>query len=330
MATPDFAKQVIDSARTQVGVHEGKSNGRWNNRQRYSKEVPGLEWSDGQPWCATFVAWNAMKGGASDLYPRTASCDVGGNWFKSRGQWSEHPAVGAQVFYGTPRDLNHTGIVYAYDDDYIYAIEGNTNDSGSREGDGVYLKKRARRGANVIGYGYPAFPLGIQNADPKRQNLLPKTKKYVRADNPASIKPKKLKRDPKANIYVIKTAKEYTCKTHKHVLKSSRNMFAEVATHEEKMELVPKVSDGYTFGAGGYTEFKKLKRQADTAFGKDVQRSTVVVVKVFSNTPNAKKILMAAHRAGFKTVLLPRGTRRISKKWWPYVDYVRGAVIWVD
>ena len=157
---------VIALAKSQVGVHEAKVNGHWNNDQKYSNEVPDLEWSDFQPWCATFVSWVAYKSGAGALYPRTASCDTAGAWFKSKGRWSEYPAIGAQVFYGVPRDLSHTGIVVAYDDIYVYTIEGNTNLSGAREGDGVYAKKRLRRDDYLIGYGYPDFPGGIKSADP--------------------------------------------------------------------------------------------------------------------------------------------------------------------
>ena len=87
-------------------------------------------------------------------------------WFKARKRWSEYPAIGAQVFYGTSRDLNHTGIVVGYDATYIETIEGNTNDDGSREGKAVMRKRRARRGTNVVGYGYPQFSEGIASADP--------------------------------------------------------------------------------------------------------------------------------------------------------------------
>lgn len=158
------ATRMIDLAMDEVGYHEGKTGGQWNNRQKYAQEVPGLGWADGQPWCATFVAWLAMKAGVADLFPRTASCDVAAAWFKARGQWSEYPAIGAQVFYGTPADLNHTGIVVSFDGEHIYTVEGNTNTNGSREGDGVYRKTRRRRDANVVGYGYPAYPGGIEGA----------------------------------------------------------------------------------------------------------------------------------------------------------------------
>lgn len=163
---PKLVETVIAVAREQVGVHEGRSAGHWNNHQKYSAEVPGLAWSDYQPWCATFVSWVAFKSGTAALYPSSASCDAGGAWFKKLGRWSEYPAIGAQVYFGSSRDLNHTGLVYDYDDTYVYTIEGNTNNSGSREGDGVYLKKRLRRDANLVGYGYPKFPEGINSADP--------------------------------------------------------------------------------------------------------------------------------------------------------------------
>jgi LysM repeat protein len=56
--------------------------------------------------------------------------------------------------------------VYAYDATYIYTVEGNTNLTGSPEGDGVYLRKRARRDANTYGYGLPQFAEGVTTADP--------------------------------------------------------------------------------------------------------------------------------------------------------------------
>lgn len=157
---------LIKVAKNEVGYHEGRTGMTWNNRQKYSDQVPGLSWSDGQPWCATFVSWCAMKADLEAYFPSTASTDAGAKWFKDRRQWSAYPAVGAQVFYGHNGDMNHTGIVYGYDSTYIYTIEGNTNTSGSAEGDGVYLKKRARHDDYVQGYGYPKIPGGLKAADP--------------------------------------------------------------------------------------------------------------------------------------------------------------------
>lgn len=160
------AAAIISVAENEVGYHEGRdASGDWNNIQKYSEQVPGLAWSDGEPWCATFVSWCAMNSGNAALYPRTASCADGVDWFRSIGRFSEYPAVGAQVFYGSGGG-SHTGVVVRFDDTYVYTVEGNTNDNGSAEGDGVYEKRRVRRDAYVYGYGYPRFADGIVSADP--------------------------------------------------------------------------------------------------------------------------------------------------------------------
>lgn len=174
----DNAKKIIDLAKKEVGYQEGKSNGSWNNHQKYSPAVPGLEWSQNQAWCATFISWLAMMAGLKDFYPRTASTDAGAAWFKSLKRWSEYPAVGAQGFLGVNGDMYHTFLVVRYDDNYVYTIEGNTNTSGSSQGDGVYEQKRPRRSSSIAGYGYPNFPEGLDSADPsyKRPAKPPTTK----------------------------------------------------------------------------------------------------------------------------------------------------------
>ncbi|MCY0946836.1 CHAP domain-containing protein [Streptomyces antarcticus] len=167
------AQKIVGIARAEKGYQEGRKSGHWNNDQKYSNETPGLEWSDFQAWCATFVSWCALKAGLAALYPRTASCLTGVSWFKQRKQFSAYPAVGAQVFFGK-NGGTHTGLVYDYDDTYVYTIEGNTNASGSPEGDGVYEKKHRRTDAYVYGYGYPAFAEGIKSADPAWKDKAPK------------------------------------------------------------------------------------------------------------------------------------------------------------
>ncbi len=167
-------ERLIALARAEVGYHEGRSGGHWNNRQKYSKELPGADWSDGQPWCDTWVHWLFWKAGLLELLPDvtakapagSASCDVSATAWKRAHRWSEYPAIGAQAFYGSPADLVHTGLVIAYDADTITTIEGNTNVNGSAEGDGVYVKTRRRRDPFVVGYGYPKFVDGIKSADP--------------------------------------------------------------------------------------------------------------------------------------------------------------------
>lgn len=161
------AKKVIDLAKSQVGYHEGRDpNGNWNNQEKYAPDVPSLTWAQGQPWCAVFVSWLATKTGFANIFPITASTDAGAAWYKKNGRWSTFPAIGAQGFLGVNGNMDHTFLVTDFDDLYIYTVEGNSNTSGSTQGDGVYAEKRLRKSANIQGYGYPDYPEGIVSADP--------------------------------------------------------------------------------------------------------------------------------------------------------------------
>ncbi|PJN24072.1 CHAP domain-containing protein [Kitasatospora sp. CB02891] len=151
----------------QVGQHEGRDpDGTWNNIQRYSQETPGLEWSDGQPWCATFEAWAAHQLGMDRLWPMTASCLEAVAWWQDRDRWTPYPVLGGPFYLG-PGGGTHTGVVVAFDADTITTVEGNSNAGGSPEGDGVYRRVRPRRGpGSPYGYGVPAYPEGTVSADP--------------------------------------------------------------------------------------------------------------------------------------------------------------------
>jgi hypothetical protein len=162
---------VLKLAQSQVGYQEGRSGGHWNNHQKYSDQVPGLAWSDGQPWCCTFANWCFVQGGiAVPAGALTASCSAGVAAYKKVKRFTEYPVTGAQVFYGKGGGT-HTGIVLRWDDTSIWAVEGNTNTSGSAEGDGVYVKKRARRDPYVYGYGLPYYEKDVANTpDPVWRN----------------------------------------------------------------------------------------------------------------------------------------------------------------
>ncbi|MEV0126359.1 peptidoglycan-binding protein [Streptomyces sp. NPDC050703] len=169
--------KVLSVAKAEVGTKEARAGGHWVNDSKYNHwygRIPGYG-RDGMnyPWCAVFVAWVAAKAGVPELYPKTAGCAVAVGWFKAQGRFSEYPAVGAQIFFGNGGGA-HTGIVYAYDADYVYTYEGNTNAQGGAEGDGVHKKRRARRDPYVYGYGYPKFAEGIKSADPKWAKHAPK------------------------------------------------------------------------------------------------------------------------------------------------------------
>jgi hypothetical protein len=159
------ADKVIAIAKQQVGVREGK-----NNYTKFAaeliKEKIAQRWWQNQPWCQTFQAWAFVESGLRKLAPMTPGCATAVSWFRTRKRLNQYPAVGAQVFFG-PGGGQHVGLVYKYDPTHIWTIEGNTNDKGSAEGIGVFLKKRTRKSA--FGYGYPKYPDGIVTADPRKK-----------------------------------------------------------------------------------------------------------------------------------------------------------------
>lgn len=160
-------ESAIEIATSQVGYREGKKGASYNNDQKYSDQLPGFAWSDFQPWCATFVQWCLWQVGVKvPAGAQSAGCAISAAAYKKAGRFTEYPGIGFQVFFG-PKGGTHTGIVYKYDDTYIYTVEGNTNDSGSAEGNGVYKKKRLRKTNVVYGYGIPYYAAKAKSADPK-------------------------------------------------------------------------------------------------------------------------------------------------------------------
>lgn len=154
--------KYVNKLRAENGYREGR-----NNYTKFPPAVPGLEWAQNQPWCHTFASWGADELGERGALPITASCWTGSQWFKKAGRWSEYPVLGG-LFYMGSSGQDHVGVVYAYDDTYIYTVEGNTNAGGSVNGDGVYERRRPRRGAgSPHGYGAPYFSEAIVSADPK-------------------------------------------------------------------------------------------------------------------------------------------------------------------
>ena len=48
------------------------------------------------------------------------------------------------LYYQKLGRVGHVGLVAGEDEEYLTTIEGNTSDGGSRDGDGVYRRKRKK------------------------------------------------------------------------------------------------------------------------------------------------------------------------------------------
>jgi hypothetical protein len=144
-------------ATSQLKYHEGKSsNGSWNNDTTFGAWFK-LNFN---AWCHMFVSWCASVAGYLSIIPKTAYTPSGFNYFKAQGcvggrvppNVKGRAATGLgkpkrgdimYVYSASMGRIHHVGIVEnVLPSGYISTIEGNTNLSGSAQGDGVYRLKR--------------------------------------------------------------------------------------------------------------------------------------------------------------------------------------------
>lgn len=156
-------EEWIHALRYEVGTVEDPPN---SNCQPYSHEL-------GRPcesWCADFLAAIAIQVNL-DVPSHSAYTPTLASAFKSIGRWSDHPEVGAYVFYDFPDRVyrvQHVEVVIAVFPDVIHTVGGNTSPDhhGSQDnGGGVYERIRPRD-HSIVGYGLPKFSVAPAPAPP--------------------------------------------------------------------------------------------------------------------------------------------------------------------
>lgn len=149
-----LAHKIVDIAAKEIGVEEeGTSNcGPRVNEYKSSTWLPA---DKAWPWCAAFVCWVIQQAMKASGLPETATFkrpQTAGAWdFEawSRKQdattWTKKPHDGDIL----PGDIviftfSHIGIAVSapLGDGTIWTVEGNTDVEGSREGGGVFKKRR--------------------------------------------------------------------------------------------------------------------------------------------------------------------------------------------
>lgn len=120
-------------------------------------------------WCHMVLSWGANQAGIStDIFPKTASCATGRDFFKNKGLFHLRsgytPKRGDVVYFttsGYPNGSGHVGLVYKVLNGYIYTIEGNTNSSSRStvisNGGEVAYKSYTLSNTAIYGYGSPAY-----------------------------------------------------------------------------------------------------------------------------------------------------------------------------
>lgn len=130
-------ESVLAVARPLVGqVEDGHNAGEF-----VEKVLSSVGLGAGHPWCAAFNYYVFREAGLASRVPKSAwSPDwVKGGQRRGRG----HPADVFGIYFPSRGRVAHTGIVEVQHGPWLTTIEGNTNEAGSREGDGVYRKKRS-------------------------------------------------------------------------------------------------------------------------------------------------------------------------------------------
>ena len=169
-----YASEVIKVARAEIGYKEKATNSQlydktanvgYNNYTKYANDID-TEYIDfyngkknGYDWCDVFVDWcfitafgreNAQRLLCQPNKSCGAGCGFSFEYYKDKGQTGDKPKLGAQIFFG---DLDHTGIVVDYDNDFVWTVEGNTGVDTNE----VKEKRYNRNSSWIYGYGYPAF-----------------------------------------------------------------------------------------------------------------------------------------------------------------------------
>lgn len=153
------AKQIIDRAKSQIGVCENppNSNNVIYNTWYYGHPVSGASY----PWCAVFISW--LFKAEQSLCIKTASCVQMLEWFEKRGQLVKTPQAGDIVFfkYSTNnRRTNHVGLVVSYDGKVVNTIEGNTSSSSKGSQDNGGMVAQRNRYSNIVAYARPKYQDG--------------------------------------------------------------------------------------------------------------------------------------------------------------------------
>lgn len=138
-------KDVLKKAHSQLGVEEKPRGSNDGPQVRAYLRATGL--GPGSPWCAAFLAWCIQEvekeRGITIAFPKTASCDVILEFARRHDILFAEPQEG-DVFLvlASQNDATHTGFVQAVTKTKFKTIEGNSNSTGTREGNEVCSNSR--------------------------------------------------------------------------------------------------------------------------------------------------------------------------------------------
>jgi hypothetical protein len=151
----ELSQKALEIAVSQIGKEENPRGSNWG---KAGDPVPGYLGSVGinfpASWCMAFMYWCYNQASAALGVPNPM-LKTGGVLTGWEGRPRNHvklPLPGDVFIMDLGHGLGHTGIIESIDPDgTLHTIEGNTNDTGSREGYEVARKVRHNQ-KPIIGY----------------------------------------------------------------------------------------------------------------------------------------------------------------------------------
>lgn len=168
--------KVLRIALGEVGYHEKETGSQLDdpsanagdgNYTKYARDLWKHKYFNGSKsgveWCAVFVAWCMVEAYGLDAALRLLCQKKGGEgagvkyakqYFVAKGQFHQTPEKGDVIFF----TRGHMGLVYDVDGNYVYTVEGNTDNQ-------VKEHRYRQNDAEIDGYGRPDYG-GVEDGKP--------------------------------------------------------------------------------------------------------------------------------------------------------------------
>lgn len=180
-------EELLKYALAQVGTAE---NPLGSNRQPYGAYIDSTDWYlykqgdrtwrhlvNGYDWCTQYHDACFLKvfgiDKARKMLGRPVYNNMGAvvkyqvNYMKAINRFGYKPKKGCSIYFTNSQGWSHIGIVYDYDDKYVYTVEGNAGSHCWYVAKGKYLITNSRIG----GYGYPLYDEVPPKPDPKEDEM---------------------------------------------------------------------------------------------------------------------------------------------------------------
>lgn len=129
---------------SQIGIREATGN---NDGKEVEEFLASVGLKKGNPYCAAFVHYDLNKVGVKNSitgYSPTAFNLKKAVWFQNKLIREPRPGDVITLYFPSKGRIAHTGFYDRRINSIVLeSVEANTNVEGSREGDGVYRKKRS-------------------------------------------------------------------------------------------------------------------------------------------------------------------------------------------